>query len=127
MGTRKEPARASVYIVNYEVREAISAAERAAARSVNPEMTFTSELNRQVLGPEGLRNRYLGQADSARGTADITGPMTSLEQSSILSSGRLDRKSVGEGKSVSVRVDLGGPRIIKKKINDKHITYAVIS
>src|SRR3546814_20672246 len=28
---------------------------------------------------------------------------------------RLDRKSVVEGKSVSVRVDLGGRRIIKKK------------
>src|SRR3546814_18246412 len=28
---------------------------------------------------------------------------------------RADRKSVGEGKSVSVRVDLGGPRTIKKK------------
>src|SRR3546814_15040353 len=27
---------------------------------------------------------------------------------------RLDRTSVGEGKSGSVRVDLGGPRIIKK-------------
>src|SRR3546814_19060413 len=27
----------------------------------------------------------------------------------------IDRKSVGEGKSVSVRVDLGGRRIIKKK------------
>src|SRR3546814_14112929 len=26
-----------------------------------------------------------------------------------------DRKSVGEGKSVSVRVDLGGSRILKKK------------
>src|SRR3546814_19779762 len=26
-----------------------------------------------------------------------------------------DRKSVGWGKSVSVRVDLGGPRLIKKK------------
>ena len=88
MGTSNETARASLDIVNYDVREAISAAERAAARSVNPETTFTSELNRQVLGPEGLRNRYLGQADSARGTADITGPMTSLEQSSILSSGR---------------------------------------
>src|SRR3546814_3893139 len=85
MGTSNETARASLDIVNYDVREAISAAERAAARSVNPETTFTSELNRQVLGPEGLRNRYLGQADSARGTADITGPMTSLEQSSIRS------------------------------------------
>src|SRR3546814_14871997 len=30
-----------------------------------------------------------------------------------------DRKSVVEGKSVSVRVDLGGRRIIKKKIQDK--------
>src|SRR3546814_11878809 len=28
---------------------------------------------------------------------------------------QLDRKSVGEGKSVSVRVELGGRRIIKKK------------
>src|SRR3546814_18481972 len=34
-----------------------------------------------------------------------------------------DRKSVVEGKSVSVRVDLGGRRIIKKKhdVNKKHM------
>src|SRR3546814_13496134 len=32
--------------------------------------------------------------------------------------GQEDRKSVGEGKSVSVRVDLGGRRIIKKKKNN---------
>src|SRR3546814_14575532 len=31
----------------------------------------------------------------------------------------VDRKSVGEGKSVSVRVDLGGRRIIKKKKKKK--------
>src|SRR3546814_19241117 len=31
-----------------------------------------------------------------------------------------DRKSVVEGKSVSVRVDLGGRRTIKKKINKKN-------
>src|SRR3546814_19261967 len=31
----------------------------------------------------------------------------------------LDRKSVGEGKSVSVRVDLGGRRSIKKKKRKK--------
>src|SRR3546814_20273623 len=31
----------------------------------------------------------------------------------------IDRKSVVWGKSVSVRVDLGGRRIIKKKKNDK--------
>src|SRR3546814_11421401 len=33
---------------------------------------------------------------------------------------RGDRKSVGEGKSVSVRVDLGGRRIIKKKKRTRH-------
>src|SRR3546814_11838614 len=32
----------------------------------------------------------------------------------------LDRKSVVSGKSVSVRVDLGGRRIIKKKKRNKH-------
>ena len=65
-----------------------SAKRLPAARSATPEATFTQELNRQLLGPEGLRNRYLGQADSARGTADVTAPMTSYEQSSILSKGR---------------------------------------
>src|SRR3546814_18745685 len=33
-----------------------------------------------------------------------------------------DRKSVVSGKSVSVRVDLGGRRIIKKKINTDNIS-----
>src|SRR3546814_14537089 len=33
---------------------------------------------------------------------------------------RRDRKSVVEGKSVSVRVDLGGRRIMKKKNNTTH-------
>src|SRR3546814_16876837 len=31
-----------------------------------------------------------------------------------------DRKSGGSGKSVSVRVDLGGRRLIRKKINTNH-------
>src|SRR3546814_18024918 len=35
----------------------------------------------------------------------------------------LDRKSVVEGKSVSVRVDLGGARIIKKKNTSKDRSY----
>src|SRR3546814_13057100 len=81
MGTSNETARASLDIVNYDVREAISAAERAAARSVNPETTFTSELTRQVLGPAGLRNRYLGQAGPARGNPASTRPRTSAEKS----------------------------------------------
>src|SRR3546814_13300045 len=36
-----------------------------------------------------------------------------------------DRKSVVSGKSVSVRVDLGGRRIIKKKITTRTITEDV--
>lgn len=86
-GTTSETANANIDIVNYDVREAIAASERAAARSDNPADTFSRELGRQVLGPEGLRNRYLEQADSGRGTADITGPLTSIEQSSLLGSG----------------------------------------
>src|SRR3546814_20915435 len=35
----------------------------------------------------------------------------------LLKARGLDRKSLGEGKSVSVRVDLGGRRPLKKKMN----------
>src|SRR3546814_12059787 len=40
-----------------------------------------------------------------------------------LDRGRSDRKSVVEGKSVSVRVDLGGRRIIKKKHRKQNSTH----
>ena len=86
-GSTSESANANIDIVNYDVRGAIAAAERAAARADSPADTFSSELSRQVLGPNGLRNRYLEQADSGRGTADITGPLTSIEQSSVLQRG----------------------------------------
>ncbi|AZI37780.1 conjugal transfer protein TraG [Caenibius tardaugens NBRC 16725] len=86
-GTTSETANANIDIVNYDVREAIAAAERAAARSHDPAEAFSRELGQQVLGQRGLRNRYLEQADSGRGTADITGPLTSIEQSSLLRSG----------------------------------------
>src|SRR3546814_17766384 len=52
--------------------------------------------------------------------------LTSARSSASSSRGRIpraartrDRKSVGQGKSVSVRVDLGGRRIIKKKKQNK--------
>ena len=82
-------AQSSIDIVNYDVREAIAGAERTAAKSARPEEAFAQELSHRVLGNDGLRNRYLEQADSGRGTVDVTGPITSLEQSSILKSGRL--------------------------------------
>src|SRR3546814_13723132 len=45
-----------------------------------------------------------------------------VEGDEIVSRGT-DRKSVVQGKSVSVRVDLGGRRIIKKKIEKHNSTH----
>jgi len=87
-GSTIEAAQATVDIVNYDVRGAIAAAERAASHSTQPEKAFSQELGRQVLGPTGLRNRYLGDADAGRGTGDTTAPVTSIEQSSVLGTGR---------------------------------------
>lgn len=86
-GATSEAAVATMDIVNYDVRSAIANAERVAAKSSNPEVAFSRSLSDQILGQDGLRNSYLGDADSGRGTADITGPLTSVEQSSVLSSG----------------------------------------
>jgi conjugal transfer mating pair stabilization protein TraG len=87
-------------IVNYDVRGAIASAEEAAAKSANPEQAFSQELARQVLGRNGLRNRYLENSDSGRGTWDYAAPISSMEQSSVLRGGRfstdLDRSN-GDG------------------------------
>src|SRR3546814_8651487 len=61
-------------IVNYDVRESIAAAERAAARSSDPAATFSREMSNRILGNDGIRNRYLQDADNGRATFDITGP-----------------------------------------------------
>ncbi len=76
-------------IMNYDVRSVIAESERAASRSANPERAFADELSKRVLGSDGLRNRYLENSDSGRGTWDWVAPITSMEQSSILSGGRL--------------------------------------
>ncbi len=96
VGVTSETAHARLDAVNYDVRETIAAAERAASRSPTPEKAFTEELGRQILGSDGLRNRYLGEADSGRGVWDITGPLTSVEQSSVINSGRFSN-DLGNG------------------------------
>ena len=88
-GMTAEGARASIDIMNYEVREAIAAAEKAAARSTEPASAFVRTLQEGILGENGLRNRYLEQADAGRGTLDPSAPLTSMEQSFVLSRGRL--------------------------------------
>ncbi|MCP3732701.1 conjugal transfer protein TraG N-terminal domain-containing protein [Sphingomonas sp. MG17] len=87
-GMSGSSARSSLDIVNYDVRSSIAAAEAVAARSSEPAAAFSRELSRQVLGPDGLRNRYLENAASGRGTRDLSSPFTSMEQSSILETGR---------------------------------------
>ena len=60
------------------------------------------ELSDRILGPDGMRNRYLQDADSGRATFDITGPLTSIEQNSVLKSGRFSTDvdgSAGDGDS----------------------------
>ena len=103
-GSASTDAAANMDIVNYEVRNVISAAQSAASRASDPHTAFTSELSNRLLGADGLRNRYLDQAAAGRGTWDLTAPVTSLEQSKILNSGRFsgDRQSgLGDGKQSS--------------------------
>ena len=102
VGISTENAQSSLDIVNYDVREAIAAAERAAARSSDPAATFSRELSDRILGPDGMRNRYLQDADSGRATFDVTGPLTSVEQNAVLKGGRFSTDiegSPGDGDS----------------------------
>jgi len=102
VGSTTETAQSSIDIVNYDVRGAIAASERAAARSSDPAATFSRELSNRILGPDGMRNRYLGDADAGRATFDVTGPLTSIEQNSVLKSGRFSNDidgSPGDGDS----------------------------
>jgi conjugal transfer mating pair stabilization protein TraG len=82
-GANGESARSSLDIVNYDVRAAIGAAEARSANSSQPAEAFAQELKEQVLGKDGLRNRYLQQADGGRGTFDLSSPITSMEKSSL--------------------------------------------
>ena len=88
-GNTSETAISDLNIVNFDVRQAIANAERSATLSHSPHQAFSTELSEQILGKDGLRNRYLREADGGRGTFDINAPVTSLEQSSLLLNGRL--------------------------------------
>src|SRR3546814_15620937 len=80
--------------------------------------------------PTGDRAAVGAMLTGLNGAIDVIAPRSSHSKTTIsavtgmaamagqaLSAGRSDRKSVVEGESVSVRVDHGGRRIIKKKKN----------
>ncbi|MFK4873836.1 conjugal transfer protein TraG N-terminal domain-containing protein [Novosphingobium sp. ZW T3_23] len=76
-------------IVNYDVRSVIAEAEMAASKTNNPAAAFSEILSEQMLGKDGLRNRYLDEAAFGRSIVDVNAPMSSIEQRKILNSGRL--------------------------------------
>lgn len=97
-GAGTTDAASSIDIINFDVRSSLAEAERAAARASRPEQAFVSALGRHILGQDGLRNRYLEEADANRGVFDGSAPLTSLEQAEILRKGRFtggDSKSSG--------------------------------
>src|SRR3546814_14786950 len=69
---------------------------------------------------EGADAGVAGQVQVADRVEDLVAPeLVAVAQAGVVEHAELvqdaDRKSVVEGKSVSVRVDLGGRRLIKKK------------
>jgi conjugal transfer mating pair stabilization protein TraG len=87
-GTVTEIAQSALDIISYDVRQSIVAAERNASRSNDPADTFSKELSDRIMGSKGLRDRYLKDGSYGRATFDLTGPLTSLEQNSVLATGR---------------------------------------
>src|SRR3546814_14694430 len=67
---------------------------------------------------DGSNGVHAASARRARPSSEATIVSTSRIRATRPSP-NIDRKSVGEGKSVSVRVDIGGSRIIKKKKKKK--------
>src|SRR3546814_11044652 len=70
-----------------------------------------------IMARRGRKGMTAGAGGSGSGTTRRGGTAATRASASSMdwAVNRSDRKSVGEGKSVSVRVDLGGRRSIKKK------------
>ncbi|WP_232494515.1 conjugal transfer protein TraG N-terminal domain-containing protein [Novosphingobium kaempferiae] len=106
VGMTSENAQATLDVVNYDIRQAIGAAERTASMSPDPASAFSQSLSEGIMATGGIRQRYLEDADNGRATFDLTGPLTSLEQNSVLSEGRFSNDidgSLGDGRLLSKR------------------------
>src|SRR3546814_10962342 len=84
----------------------------------------------QILGSAGRSGRDCDEAD--RGPSDTNGAVPSRDDARPDTNGDDrpgsvgDRKSVGSGKRESVRVDLGGSGVLKKKKKNTNITSKIV-
>src|SRR3546814_18290237 len=91
---------------------ALAAGLMIAAGSAAAETVFLSSQLRPIEEAEKVRQVLLKDAPVE---ADFIVDEPPMVINRVLAEAQADRKSVVSGKSVSVRVDLGGRRIIKKK------------
>src|SRR3546814_20616906 len=80
---------------------------------------WSSDVCSSDLSEDGPLHRRTDREDDARREGRATQPPHQRLGIDRPDDARRDRKSVVEGKSVSVRVDLGGRRSIKKKTNER--------
>src|SRR3546814_21138914 len=92
---------------------------RRAAREAGRPLTLNDVMVELGAGRASLsgRDRHrIALHEAGHALAAVIGGIGTVQQVSLLGGGRkIARKSVGSGKRVAVRVDLGGRRIIKKK------------
>src|SRR3546814_13229944 len=81
--------------------------------AADPALGLLSDLRRGGLGLGRAHHRHAG------GLCHAVRPRHLARLRHRAGTGGTERKSVVSGKSVSVRVDLGGSRIIKKKIKNE--------
>src|SRR3546814_17001354 len=87
----------------------------AAVPKPQPESNNPRQARTAVTETDVCRRRDLTQIPFGRVTSSSTRPNHSISSASRAISNAPDRQNVVEGKRVSVRVDLGGRRIIKTK------------
>src|SRR3546814_5331826 len=92
-----------------------------AARSANnnalpPDLSLITKAREG--GPSYLHSLLVGYQNPPANLPADKQPPQGLHYNPYFANLNIDRKSVGSGKSVSVRVDLGGRRIIKKQKNE---------
>src|SRR3546814_19512431 len=89
---------------------------RPFARRLSTVISATSALGLVAFAPAAFAQEDPGASSDDAGEIIVT----ARRRDERLVDVPIDRKSVVEGKSVSVRVDLGGRRIINKKTRVKH-------